>query len=145
MPKSPLGEAVGYALSNWAALMRYTEQGYLAIDNNLSERSLRQDQTVRLWSDLDGGQPRVQASAKWHTDRVFAVTFAPNGKALASAGRDGRVILWDTATGAKWHEWLLPGLVHDVTYAADGRHLVIANGNGTAYVLRLPPIAAAAR
>jgi hypothetical protein len=42
LPKSPLGEAVGYALSNWQALMRYTEQGYLAIDNNLSERMLRQ-------------------------------------------------------------------------------------------------------
>jgi transposase len=25
LPKSPLGEAVGYALPNWAALMRYTE------------------------------------------------------------------------------------------------------------------------
>ena len=42
LPKSPLGEAVGYALSNWDALMRYTDQGYLAIDNNLSERTLRQ-------------------------------------------------------------------------------------------------------
>jgi transposase len=42
LPKSPLGEAVGYALSNWQALMRYTEQGYLAIDNNFSERALRQ-------------------------------------------------------------------------------------------------------
>src|SRR5262249_61266787 len=42
LPKSPLGEAVGYALSHWEALMRYTEQGYLAIDNNLSERALRQ-------------------------------------------------------------------------------------------------------
>jgi hypothetical protein len=42
LPKSPLGEAVGYALSNWSALMRYTEQGHLSIDNNLSERALRQ-------------------------------------------------------------------------------------------------------
>jgi transposase len=42
LPKSPLGDAIGYALSNWAALMRYTEQGYLAIDNNLAERTLRQ-------------------------------------------------------------------------------------------------------
>jgi transposase len=42
LPKSPLGEAVAYALSRWAALMRYTEQGYLSIDNNLSERVLRQ-------------------------------------------------------------------------------------------------------
>jgi transposase len=42
LPKAPLGQAVSYALSNWEALMRYTEQGYLAIDNNLAERTLRQ-------------------------------------------------------------------------------------------------------
>jgi transposase len=41
LPKSALGQAVGYALNNWAALLRYQEQGYLAIDNNLSERTLR--------------------------------------------------------------------------------------------------------
>jgi transposase len=41
LPKSALGQAVGYALNNWAALVRYQEQGYLAIDNNLSERTLR--------------------------------------------------------------------------------------------------------
>ncbi len=42
LPKSPLSEAVRYTLSNWEALRRYTERGYLAIDNNLSERTLRQ-------------------------------------------------------------------------------------------------------
>jgi transposase len=42
LPKSPLGEAVSYTLSNWEALMRYIEQGYLSIDNNASERALRQ-------------------------------------------------------------------------------------------------------
>ena len=41
LPKSPFGQAVGYALNNWEALGRYVEQGYLAIDNNLSERTLR--------------------------------------------------------------------------------------------------------
>jgi hypothetical protein len=41
LPKSVLGQAVGYALNNWEALLRYQEQGYLAIDNNLSERTLR--------------------------------------------------------------------------------------------------------
>jgi transposase len=41
LPKSLLGVAVGYALNNWEALKRYVEQGYLAIDNNLSERTLR--------------------------------------------------------------------------------------------------------
>jgi transposase len=41
LPKSALGQALGYALNNWEALKRYVEQGYLAIDNNLSERTLR--------------------------------------------------------------------------------------------------------
>ncbi len=41
LPKSPLGQAVGYALNNWEALRRYLEKGFLCIDNNLSERALR--------------------------------------------------------------------------------------------------------
>jgi hypothetical protein len=40
-PKSPLGTAIGYASNNWGALKRYLEQGFLALDNNLSERTLR--------------------------------------------------------------------------------------------------------
>jgi transposase len=41
LPKTPLGQAIGYACNHWAALSRYLEQGYLSIDNNLSERTLR--------------------------------------------------------------------------------------------------------
>jgi hypothetical protein len=41
LPKSPVGAAVGYALGNRAALTRYTEAGFLQIDNNASERTLR--------------------------------------------------------------------------------------------------------
>lgn len=41
LPKSPEGMAIGYALSNWVALCRYTEDGSLSIDNNGAERSLR--------------------------------------------------------------------------------------------------------
>ena len=41
LPKSPIGAAIGYARSNWAALNRYTEAGYLAIDNNESERAVK--------------------------------------------------------------------------------------------------------
>lgn len=41
LPKSPIGEAINYTLSNWEALKRYTEDGNLAIDNNRAERALR--------------------------------------------------------------------------------------------------------
>jgi hypothetical protein len=41
LPKSPMGEAIGYALNNWPALVRYTEAGFLAIDNNVAEREMK--------------------------------------------------------------------------------------------------------
>ena len=41
LPKSPLGGAIGYVLTRWEAFVRYTEDGRLSVDNNLSERTLR--------------------------------------------------------------------------------------------------------
>jgi len=41
LPKSPLGEAFGYAFGQWEALRRYLEDGDLDIDNNEAERALR--------------------------------------------------------------------------------------------------------
>ena len=41
LPKSPVGEAIAYARSNWAALTRYTEAPYLSIDNNGVENAIR--------------------------------------------------------------------------------------------------------
>jgi hypothetical protein len=42
LPRSPLGKAIGYTLNNWKALRRYTEAAYLSIDNNHSERQIKQ-------------------------------------------------------------------------------------------------------
>jgi transposase len=41
LPKSPIGQAIAYARRHWAALTRFTEHGFLNIDNNASERALR--------------------------------------------------------------------------------------------------------
>ena len=41
LPKSPMAEAIGYALNNWTALVRYTEAGFLSIDNNVAEREMK--------------------------------------------------------------------------------------------------------
>jgi transposase len=42
LPKSPINEAIGYALNQWTALCRYTEAGFLEIDNNVEEREMKQ-------------------------------------------------------------------------------------------------------
>jgi transposase len=41
LPKSLIGAAISYALNHWQALMRYTSDGFLDIDNNIAERTLR--------------------------------------------------------------------------------------------------------
>jgi transposase len=41
LPKSPIGLAIAYALRHWQALTRFTEHGWLNIDNNAAERALR--------------------------------------------------------------------------------------------------------
>ncbi len=41
LDKGAMGQAIDYALSNWDALVRYTEDGRLPIDNNAAERALR--------------------------------------------------------------------------------------------------------
>jgi hypothetical protein len=41
LPKSPMGQAIGYALNQWDALCVYVSDGDLAIDNNAGENALR--------------------------------------------------------------------------------------------------------
>jgi len=41
LPKSPMGQAIAYALNQWNALCVYVSDGDLAIDNNAAENALR--------------------------------------------------------------------------------------------------------
>jgi transposase len=41
LPKSPMGEAIGYALNHWNALIRPLDAGFLEIDNGASERAMK--------------------------------------------------------------------------------------------------------
>jgi transposase len=41
LPRSPMAAAITYTLNQWGALRRYSEQGYLNIDNNAAERALK--------------------------------------------------------------------------------------------------------
>jgi transposase len=41
LPKTPIAEAINYALNQWIALNVYVRDGGLAIDNNLAERAIK--------------------------------------------------------------------------------------------------------
>jgi transposase len=63
LPKSTLAQAVTYALNQWPALCRYAEDGRLTIDNNLSERRLR-DQAIgrKNWMFLGSAEAGPRAA-----------------------------------------------------------------------------------
>ena len=63
LPKSDTALAIGYALNQWPALRRYTEDGRLTIDNNVSERTLRHQAIGRKnWLFLGGPQAGPRAA-----------------------------------------------------------------------------------
>jgi transposase len=63
LPKSTLGQAVSYARNQWQALRRYTEDGRLTIDNNVSERTLRHQAIGRKnWLFLGSRQAGPRAA-----------------------------------------------------------------------------------
>jgi len=81
LPKSDLAKAVWYARNQWQALRRYTEDGRLTIDNNVSERTLRHQAIGREnWLFLGSRQagPRaailfsILAGAKRHRIEPWA-------------------------------------------------------------------------
>jgi transposase len=41
LPQSPMGQAISYALNQWATLARFLEHGEVEIDNNLIENAIR--------------------------------------------------------------------------------------------------------
>src|SRR5262249_55825310 len=68
------------------------------------------------------------AQFEGHTDRVWHLLLAANGKTLASASEDGTVRLWDTATGKEQRQFRVGerGTV-SLALSSDGR--LVASGD----------------
>jgi WD40 repeat protein len=73
-----------------------------------------------------------------HSD-VQCVCFAPYGHNMLWACSKGEIFHWDTMAKKTNLVCKLPGEVRAIACSPDGRYLATANGNGTVYLLRMPP------
>jgi transposase len=67
LPRGPLGQAIAYAQNQWAALCRYTTQGFLNIDNNAAERALKRVAIGRKNWLFAGHDAAGQVAADWYS------------------------------------------------------------------------------
>lgn len=67
LPKSALGRAIAYTLSNWEALTRYVDDGNLAMDSNLIERAIRRVAIARKNHLFFGSEAGGKAAAVFYS------------------------------------------------------------------------------
>ena len=82
---------------------------------------------MRLW---DLKSDRETAVLRGHKNGVTSVAWSPNGHFLASAGYDGRVIIWDTVTATKVRELKYGDSIFAMTWSPDGLSLAAGGFRG---------------
>jgi transposase len=106
LPKSHLGSAIGYASNNWAALSRYLDQGYLVIDNNLAERTLRAIALGRNNWGVVGSEAGGQTAAVLYSVVGTCKHLAIDSQAYLREALPGLFTLGETPVTETLLDWL---------------------------------------
>ncbi len=99
--------------------------------------------SLTLYSSQTGDRLHTLIQTRvWYAAPTTPMAFSPDGSQLASSPHDGSIWFWDPQTGELKHKLRIgppTGIIRQILYTHDGRHLITVNGNGIVYVLRLVP------
>jgi transposase len=102
LPKSEIKKAFTYTLNQWESLCRYTEEGYLSLDNNLAERMVKYaaigrknylfvgneragHNAANFYSLVNSAKINTVEPMAWLTDVFTQLPYHRSGQAFAQA------------------------------------------------------------
>ncbi len=124
------------ARSRELAVLALTNQQHTDLSLLLSVEALRSANTFEARNSLLTAlesRPHLTTYLQGHSDEARSVAFSPDGKLVASGGRDDLILLWNVATGQPVGEPLRghTGWVDAVAFSPDGKLLASASEDGT--------------
>jgi hypothetical protein len=102
---------------------------------SIVRKQFKMPQWLKREPEVDMNWSATLQILEGHSDSVKAVAFSPDGKQLASGSGDGRVRVWDAATGATVQ--ILKGhsrSVNAVAFSPDGKQLASGSNDETVRV-----------
>ena len=104
---------------------------------------------LMAWGDVTDGTagairmmrltpPRDVTTWRAHATLIEAITFDADGNRVATADRNGNVVVWDVATHEELRKWpAANGLIQALAFSPDGKWLASGDLNGEVHVWNL--------
>ncbi len=121
------------------SLWEYTGESFAFMADGKSLVSGSSHGSVSLWDTLGNPLGTGKTLPNLNLNWVRSLAVSPDGRTLALANNDGRLVLWSLAQNREQKQWRLPGMGTSLCYSGDGRHLLCVLNNGNACVFRLAP------
>jgi WD40 repeat protein len=118
-------------------------KGYIDLGITADKKTLVAVDEQGLVKIADVGKREVLGSVTAHQGGTRTLVVSPTGTSFVTVGNDREVKSWslaanDVKTPKPTRTWQFPVGVNAVAFTPDGKQVVTANADGTAYVLELP-------